>query len=51
MLLLFPLGLYTYFFIEKKDREKYQAVFDNFEKSTNQRAISNNQKREMFEQM
>ena len=51
MLLLLPIGLYSYFFIEKKDRKKYQAVFDDFEKKTNQRTISNEQKLEMFEQM
>jgi hypothetical protein len=27
---LFPIGLYTYFFIEKKTKKEYQEVFDNF---------------------
>jgi len=51
MLLLFPIGLYTYFFIEKKDQKKYQAVFDDFEVSTNKRNILDVQKLELFEQM
>ena len=51
MLLLFPIGLYTYFFIEKKDQQKYQAVFDDFEVSTNKRNILDSQKLELFEQM
>ena len=51
MLLLFPIGLYSYFFIEKKDQQKYQAVFDDFEVSTNKRKISDLEKLELFEQM
>lgn len=31
MLLFFPIGLYFYFFVEKKNRPKYQKVFDDFQ--------------------
>jgi len=51
MLLLFPIGLYTYLVIEKKDKEQYQAVFDNFQASTNKRNISDAAKLELFERM
>jgi hypothetical protein len=48
---MLPIGLYTYFFIEKKDKEKYQAVFDDFQVNTLKREITNAQKLELFEQM
>ena len=51
MILMFPLGLYTYFYIEKRDKEKYQTVFDDFEIKTNKREIPNKHKLELFEQM
>jgi len=51
MLLLFPIGLYTYFVIEKKDKEQYQAVFDDFQTTTTARKISDAEKIELFERM
>ena len=30
MMFLFPIGLYFYFFVERRDRPKYQKVFDDF---------------------
>jgi len=51
MLLMFPIGLYTYFVIEKKDKREYQAVFDNFQKNTLKKDISNIEKLELFELM
>ena len=52
MLLMLPIGLYVYFGKEKKDREIYQAVFDDFESKTAKRKnLSNKEKIELFEQM
>ena len=51
MLLMLPIGLYVYFGKEKKDREIYQAVFDNFELKIVKKNLSNKEKIELFEQM
>ena len=52
MLLMLPIGLYVYFGKEKKDREIYQAVFDDFElKTAKRKDLSNKEKIELFEQM
>ena len=51
MLLMFPIGLYTYFVIEKKDKEKYQAVFDNFQVTINNKNISDAEKLKFFDLM
>jgi hypothetical protein len=52
MLLILPIGLYVYFGKEKKDREIYQAVFDDFElKTAKRKDLSNKEKIELFEQM
>ena len=51
MLLMLPMGIYTYFVIEKKDKKKYQAVFDDFQKATVKRNISELEKLELFERM
>lgn len=52
MMLLFPIGLYTYFVIEKRTKKEYQAVFDNFQQSTlaNEK-LTNEEKLNLFEQM
>lgn len=34
MLLLFPIGLYFYFFVERKARPAYEKVFTDFEAKT-----------------
>ena len=52
MLLMLPIGLYVYFGKEKKDREVYQAVFNDFElKIAKRKELSNKEKIELFEQM
>ena len=52
MLLMLPIGLYVYFGKEKKDREVYQAVFDDFElKTATREDLTNREKIELFEQM
>jgi len=52
MMLLFPIGLYTYFVIEKKTKREYQAVFDNFQKQTiNNTKLTSQEKINLFEQM
>jgi len=33
MMFLFPIGLYFYFFVERRDRPKYQKIFDDFGES------------------
>jgi hypothetical protein len=52
MLLMLPIGLYVYFGREKKDKEVYLAVFDDFYKKTvKSKILSEHQKIERFEQM
>ena len=31
MMFFFPIGIYFYFFVEKKNRPKYQKTFDDFQ--------------------
>ena len=52
MMLLFPIGIYTYFFIERKTKREYQKVFDDFQLSTlSNSELSNKEKIILFEQM
>ncbi len=52
MMFLLPIGLYTYFFIEKKTNKEYQLVFDDFQKQTDSNAkLSEEEKLNLFEQM
>jgi len=52
MMLLFPIGIYTYFFIERKTKREYQKVFDDFQLSTlSNTELSNKEKIALFEQM
>jgi len=52
MMFLFPIGLYTYFVIEKKTKKEYQLVFDNFQKKTASSVkMSDEEKVYLFEQM
>ena len=52
MLLLFPIGLYFYLFVEKKERPKYQKIFDDFqEKVVKNSKLSKSQKIEKFQEM
>jgi hypothetical protein len=49
---LFPIGLYTYFFIERKTKKEYQKVFDDFQVDTLSKSeLSNKEKINFFEQM
>jgi len=49
---MLPIGLYVHFGKEKKDREIYQAVFDNFEsKIAKRKNLNDKEKIELFEQM
>jgi hypothetical protein len=49
---LFPIGIYTYFFIEKKTKKEYQEVFDNFQKQTvSNPKLTAKEKINLFEQM
>ena len=52
MMFLFPIGLYFYFFVEKRDKPKYQKIFDDFEKSVKRNAkLSDSEKRGLYIQM
>ncbi len=52
MIFLFPIGLYTYFFIEKKTKKEYASVFDNFRIQTqNNSRLTNKEKVALFAQM
>ncbi|HFQ62365.1 MAG TPA: hypothetical protein ENK39_08750 [Epsilonproteobacteria bacterium] len=52
MLFLFPIGLYFYFFVERKEKFKYQKVFDDFQiKIKDNIALNNEQKMQQYEEM
>jgi hypothetical protein len=52
MLFLFPIGFYTYFFIERKTKKEYQKVFDDFQVNTVSKSkLTNKEKINLFEQM
>ena len=52
MLFLFPIGLYTYFVVEKRTKKEYQQVFDDFQTSTSlDTKYTDKEKRNRFEQM
>ena len=52
MLLLFPIGFYFYFFVERKEKPKYQKIFDDFqEKISKNSKLSSIQKQEQFQDM
>ena len=52
MIFLFPIGLYFYFFVEKKDKPKYQKVFDDFRsKIKNANNLNNEEKMKQYEDM
>ncbi len=52
MMFLFPIGLYTYFVIEKRTKKEYQKVFDDFQKSTSlSEKYTDEEKIARFEQM
>ena len=52
MMFLFPIGLYFYFFVERKDKPKYQKVFDDFqEKIQNDDSLSSEEKMRKYEDM
>jgi len=52
MLFLFPIGLYVYFVVEKKQNKVYQAVFDDFQtKISTKEELTTAEKKEQFEAM
>lgn len=52
MMFLFPIGLYTYFFIERKTKKEYQKVFDDFQLNTLSKSkLTNKEKINLFKQM
>ena len=52
MIFLFPIGLYFYFFVERKERPKYQKVFDDFqEKIQNDVNLNYEEKMRQYEDM
>ena len=52
MIFLFPIGLYFYFFVEKKERVKNQKIFDDFKESIKSNTkLSSSEKKELYIQM
>ena len=52
MMLLFPIGLYFYFFVEKKARPAYYKVFTNFEEEIQSKdGLTDNEKLQRFSDM
>ena len=52
MIFLFPIGLYFYFFVERRDRPKYQKIFDDFgAKVGADDRLSDTEKKEQYIQM
>ena len=52
MLFLFPIGFYFYFVVERKEKPKYQEIFDNFgKKIRDNNALTNESKIEYFRDM
>jgi len=52
MMFLFPIGLYFYFFVERRDRPKYQKIFDDFGESIqNDSTLTHAQKIEKYNAM
>jgi len=52
MMFLFPIGLYFYFFVERRDRPKYQKIFDDFGESIkNDSTLTHTQKIEKYNAM
>ena len=52
MMFLFPIGLYFYFFVERRDRPKYQKIFDDFGVKVRENStLSDAEKKEQYIQM
>ena len=52
MMFLFPIGLYFYFFVERRERPKYQKIFDDFGvKIKNDSTLKDTEKREKYIEM
>ena len=52
MIFLFPIAVYFYFFVECRDRPKYQKVFDDFGVNIKENStLSNAEKKEHYIQM
>lgn len=52
MMLLLPIGLYTYFFVEKKNKRLYQHTFDAFaQKISQNKNLSDEEKMQRYKAM
>ena len=52
MWFLFPIGLYFYFFVERKNRPAYEKVFTDFEaRVQSNTSLSNTQKTQQYKEM
>ena len=52
MLFFFPIGLYFYFFVEKKNRPKYQKTFDDFQINIkNNSTLNDEEKKNLYRDM
>ena len=52
MMFLFPIALYFYFVVERKDKPKYQKVFDDFSvKIQNDNRLTDKEKITQYKQM
>jgi len=52
MIFLFPIGFYFYFFVERKNKPKYQKIFDDFQlKVQNDARLSDKEKTEQYTNM
>ena len=52
MIFLFPIGFYFYFYVERKEKPKYQKVFDDFRiKIQNDKNLSSEEKMQQYEDM
>ena len=52
MMLLLPIGLYTYFFVERKNKRLYQHTFDDFaQKISRDTNLSDEEKMQQYKAM
>lgn len=52
MMLLLPIGLYTYFFVERKNKRLYQHTFDDFaQKISTNKNLSDEEKMQRYKAM
>ena len=52
MMFLLPIGIYFYFFVERRDRPKYQKIFDDFGvKIKEDSTLNDTEKKEQYIEM